>query len=78
MKQNFTLDFSSHIGDCEEFGAVTPCSSLEVPQRLGGIYRLHLQGGRVNQGKTNEQESGGKKSPNYTALQRRRSHSSHF
>jgi hypothetical protein len=30
------------------FWAITPCSPLKVNRRLGGTYRLHLQGRRIN------------------------------
>jgi hypothetical protein len=38
------------------FWDITPCSPLKVNGRFGGIYRLHLQGGRISRTR-NQRES---------------------
>jgi hypothetical protein len=38
------------------FWHITPCSPLKVNRRLGGIYRLHLQGPRISRAR-NKHES---------------------
>jgi hypothetical protein len=52
--------WDSHSGGCEEeataFWDVTSCSPLNVNQRFGGIYRLHIQGRTITR-ERNQRES---------------------
>jgi hypothetical protein len=36
---------------------ITPCSPLRVNRRLGGAYRLHLQGRRINRARNHRESS---------------------
>jgi hypothetical protein len=58
---NEQFEFLTAVGKNNSvFWDITPCSSLLVKRRFGGIYRLHLQGRRISQVR-NQHEASSKK-----------------